>query len=105
MRLGHFIYFAVLTPLLLGGLPVSAAAQSSNMLGASAALNCGSFLSASDGGQQHAQAVYDADPSDPNDLDGDNNLADDFFDLYPGMPHRIPWSEPTPPVILFTGNH
>jgi hypothetical protein len=39
------------------------------------------------------------------DLDGDNDLADDFFDLYPGMPHRIPWSSPDPPVILFTGNH
>jgi beta-mannosidase len=39
------------------------------------------------------------------DLDGDNNLADDFFDLYPGIPHRIPWCEATPPVILFTGNH
>ncbi|MFC0680093.1 hypothetical protein ACFFGH_19840 [Lysobacter korlensis] len=38
------------------------------------------------------------------DLEGDNDLADDFFDLYPGMPHRIQWSDPTPPVILFTGN-
>ncbi len=38
------------------------------------------------------------------DLDGGNDLADDFFDLYPGMPHRIPWASPTPPVILFTGN-
>lgn len=38
------------------------------------------------------------------DLTGDNDLADDFFDLYPGMPHAVPWSSPTPPVILFTGN-
>jgi hypothetical protein len=38
------------------------------------------------------------------DLDGGNDLADDFFDLYPGMPHHIPWSSPEPPVILFTGN-
>ena len=38
------------------------------------------------------------------DLDGGDDLADDFFDLYPGMPHRIPWAAPEPPTILFTGN-
>ena len=35
---------------------------------------------------------------------GFESAIDDFFDLYPGMPHRIPWQDETPPVILFTGN-
>jgi beta-mannosidase len=38
------------------------------------------------------------------DLDGSDDLADDFFDLYPGMPHRIRWTRTDPPEILFTGN-
>ena len=70
MRLGHLTGLAVLTPLILGGLPVSGPAQASNTLGTAAAVNCGNFLPASDGGQQHAQAVYDVDPNDPYGLDG-----------------------------------
>jgi hypothetical protein len=70
MRVGHLIGLAVLTPLLLGGLPVSDPAQASNTLSGYAAVNCGNFLPNSDGGQQHAQVVYDADPSDPYGLDG-----------------------------------
>jgi hypothetical protein len=81
MRLGHLMGLAALTLLILGGLPVSAAAQSSGTpvsaaaqssgtLGTSAAINCGNFLPASEGRQQHAQAVYDADSSDPYGLDG-----------------------------------
>jgi beta-mannosidase len=38
------------------------------------------------------------------DLDGEDDLADDFFDLYPGVPHRIPWTRATEPRPLFTAN-
>jgi hypothetical protein len=38
------------------------------------------------------------------DLDGVADLADNFFDLYPGLPHRMPWTLDVPPAVLFTGN-
>ncbi len=38
------------------------------------------------------------------DLDGKKRLSDNFFDLYPGIPHQIGWQEPHPPAILHTGN-
>ena len=33
------------------------------------------------------------------DLDGEEPLADNFFDLMPGISYSIPWNKPTPPVI------
>ncbi len=38
------------------------------------------------------------------DLDGDAPLADNFFDLYPGIPYRIPWRGKQPPQVLRCGN-
>ena len=38
------------------------------------------------------------------DLDGEQPLADNFFDLWPGLPHSIPWSGSASPKVLFTGN-
>lgn len=38
------------------------------------------------------------------DLDGETPLADNFFDLLPGMPYEIPWTQKMPPEIKFTGN-
>jgi beta-mannosidase len=38
------------------------------------------------------------------DLDGATGLPDNFFDVYPGMPVRIPWPHSTPPRILRVGN-
>ncbi|MFP4382378.1 MAG: beta-mannosidase [Candidatus Sumerlaeia bacterium] len=38
------------------------------------------------------------------DLDGEKKLPDNFFDLYPGMEYRIPWSESNPPEIKGVGN-
>jgi beta-mannosidase len=38
------------------------------------------------------------------DLDGAEALADNFFDLYPGMVHEIAWPRSTPPVIRRIGN-
>ena len=38
------------------------------------------------------------------DLDGIEQLADNFFDLYPGQEYSIAWSSTTPPTILAIGN-
>jgi beta-mannosidase len=38
------------------------------------------------------------------DLDGEQALADNFFDLYPGQAYRIPWLGQQPPRILACGN-
>jgi len=38
------------------------------------------------------------------DLDGEHPLADNLFDLYPGMEYAIPWSGTTQPKVLWTGN-
>jgi beta-mannosidase len=38
------------------------------------------------------------------DLDGDRALADNMFDLWPGMPYSIPWPFADGPRILHTGN-
>jgi len=38
------------------------------------------------------------------DLDGTTAFADNFFDLYPGQPYRIPWRKKTPPQLIHVGN-
>jgi len=38
------------------------------------------------------------------DLDGEHPLADNLFDLFPGMEHSIPWTHAAPPKVLWTGN-
>jgi beta-mannosidase len=38
------------------------------------------------------------------DLDGEAALADNFFDLYPGVPYSIPWSGREAPRVLRVGN-
>jgi beta-mannosidase len=38
------------------------------------------------------------------DLDGETPLDDNFFDLYPGMEHRIAWRSSGSPEIRFLGN-
>ncbi len=38
------------------------------------------------------------------DVDGSERLDDNFFDVYPGIPHVITWKGPRPPRVLFTGN-
>ena len=38
------------------------------------------------------------------DLDGERELGDNFFDVYPGQPHSIPWTGTAAPRILHTGN-
>jgi beta-mannosidase len=37
-------------------------------------------------------------------LAGDAKIADNFFDVYPGIPYSIAWKQPTPPRILHIGN-
>ncbi|HEY3323079.1 MAG TPA: hypothetical protein VGP72_21685 [Planctomycetota bacterium] len=38
------------------------------------------------------------------DLNGEQPLADNFFDLYPGIPYAIPWTGAQNPTILNVGN-
>jgi beta-mannosidase len=38
------------------------------------------------------------------DLDGERALADNFFDVYPGMDYAIDWSDDAPPAIVRVGN-
>ena len=38
------------------------------------------------------------------DLDGEEKLADNYFDLWPGVPYSIPWNKKTPPQIKGLGN-
>ena len=38
------------------------------------------------------------------DLDGEVEIADNFFDLYPGQAYSIPWTADQPPRILHVGN-
>jgi len=38
------------------------------------------------------------------DLDGEEKLADNFFDLYPGISYSIPWTQPEAPRVLYVGN-
>ena len=35
---------------------------------------------------------------------GEERLADNFFDLYPGIPHTIPWTLPRVPRVLHVAN-
>ena len=39
------------------------------------------------------------------DLDGEQPLADNFFDVYPGQPYAIDWPAALPPRILGVGNY
>ncbi|MBI5831229.1 MAG: hypothetical protein HZB16_02845 [Armatimonadetes bacterium] len=38
------------------------------------------------------------------DLNGETPLADNFFDVWPGIAYRLPWTADEPPQVLFTGN-
>ena len=38
------------------------------------------------------------------DLNGEKSMPDNFFDVYPGIPHIIPWKGSAKPKILFVGN-
>ena len=39
------------------------------------------------------------------DIDGESNVSDNCFDLFPGIPYSIPWSDKAKlPVVLKTGN-
>jgi beta-mannosidase len=38
------------------------------------------------------------------DLDGETLLPDNFFDVYPGIPHVIPWKNRRKPQVRFVGN-
>jgi len=38
------------------------------------------------------------------DLDGEKRLADNLFDVYPGIEYSIPWADSQPPRVLYTGN-
>ncbi len=38
------------------------------------------------------------------DLDGEEKLADNFFDIFPGIPYVMAWHQATPPRILHVGN-
>jgi hypothetical protein len=38
------------------------------------------------------------------DLAGETPLADNFFDLYPGVPHEVEWHGDADPIILRVGN-
>jgi len=56
---------------------------------------------------KNGKAVFQSDTFAWNvciDLDGEENLADNFFDLFPGIPYVIPWTKTTPPKVLHVGN-
>jgi beta-mannosidase len=38
------------------------------------------------------------------DLNGEQALADNFFDVYPGVPHEVAWPWDQPPRVLHVGN-
>ncbi len=38
------------------------------------------------------------------DLEGETALVDNFFDLYPGQAHHIPWRKKSPPRLVHIGN-
>jgi beta-mannosidase len=38
------------------------------------------------------------------DIDGEKNIPDNCFDLLPGIPYSIPWTDKETPGIIFTGN-
>jgi hypothetical protein len=38
------------------------------------------------------------------DLDGEHPLADNMFDLFPGVAYTIPWTGSAEPKVLWTGN-
>ena len=56
---------------------------------------------------QDGRAIFECDTFAWNiclDLDGEENLADNFFDVFPGIPYEIEWKAQTPPHILHVGN-
>ena len=55
---------------------------------------------------EHGQAVFQSDTfalAVCIDLNGDEPLADNFFDLMPSIPHSIPWNKAAPPVLKRVG--
>ena len=38
------------------------------------------------------------------DLDGEQALADNFFDVFPGTPYELPWADSNAPTIRYIGN-
>lgn len=38
------------------------------------------------------------------DLDGDEPIGDNFFDVWPGIPHRVAWARSAAPTIVKIGN-
>jgi len=38
------------------------------------------------------------------DIDGERKVEDNCFDLLPGIPYTIPWTEKAMPKVIFTGN-
>jgi hypothetical protein len=38
------------------------------------------------------------------DTDGEKNVEDNCFDLLPGVPYTIAWTEKAMPKVIFTGN-
>ena len=56
---------------------------------------------------QNDLAIFQSDTFDWNvclDLDGEDPLADNFFDVFPGIPYAIAWNKPALPRILHVGN-
>ena len=56
---------------------------------------------------QNGEAIFECDTFAWNvclDLDGEEPIADNFFDLYPGVPYSIPWNQKSPPRVLHVGN-
>ncbi len=56
---------------------------------------------------EHGKAVFNSDAFAWGvclDLDGERSLADNFFDVWPGVEYTIPWHFDIPPVVLHTGN-
>ena len=57
--------------------------------------------------REDGSAVFECDTYAWNvciDLDGDRGISDNFFDLFPGVPHVIPWSADAAPRIHRVGN-
>jgi hypothetical protein len=38
------------------------------------------------------------------DINGESKVTDNCFDLLPGVPYTIPWTEKGTPKVIFTGN-
>jgi hypothetical protein len=38
------------------------------------------------------------------DINGEKKIEDNCFDILPGIPYTIPWTEKAMPKVIFTGN-